>query len=239
MDSVSLVTMTSDRPVALALCQKWMREQDFQGDVQWVFSDDGTEQMQLSEVRPGWAVDIDRRPHSENPIHSFYGNAESAVFRCKNDIIVFIEDDDYYAPGWLSWVVNAINAGADCVGEGNAKYYNVHHRHYKFMRNRGHASLCQTAVAKDAFIPYFKETFHRRKYRKFLDMHLWRHALLHQHPFLKPESEHVVGIKGMPGKGGLGSGHRPGRGWITDPEFRTLTSWAGEDIAGFYSEIKY
>jgi hypothetical protein len=47
----------------------------------------------------------------------------------------------------------------------------------------------------------------------------------------------VVGIKGLPGRAGLGVGHRPGTGWTPDPDFVRLRSWIGDDVDSYTNLI--
>jgi hypothetical protein len=39
----------------------------------------------------------------------------------------------------------------------------------------------------------------------------------------------VVGIKGLPGRKGLGLGHRPDHRFTPDPDFAKLREWIGAD----------
>src|SRR5690606_8933960 len=88
---------------------------------------------------------------------------------CSTDRVVVIEDDDHYAPDWLTHVAGELER-AQLVGERRSRYYNLATRQGREMGNTAHASLCATAVrgaAVDAL---------RRSCRagRGIDMHLWR-----------------------------------------------------------------
>jgi hypothetical protein len=51
-------------------------------------------------------------------------------------------------------------------------------------------------------------------------------------------THHVVGMKGLPGREGIGIGHNPNGPWTVDPALRILREWIREDVE-FYQEYMY
>lgn len=62
-------------------------------------------------------------------------------------------------------------------------------------------------------------------------MDLWR---TFQGPRSLLDSANVVGIKGLPGRPGIGVGHRPDFG-DPDPDGRILAEWLGPALADAYA----
>src|SRR5690606_30544918 len=109
---------------------------------------------------------------------------------------------------------------AELVGETHARYYNVAQRRYRELPNTRHASLCATALRGDAV-----ETLRQvcRNHARYIDMELWR-----QHPGSLFQGGRVTGIKGLPGRGGIGIGHRQRMRGEADPSGTVLRRWIGE-----------
>jgi hypothetical protein len=106
-------------------------------------------------------------------------------------------------------------------------YYNVAHRVWRTFNNVG-ASLCQTAIRRElvpAFEAMVRDQMQRAKYG--IDTNFWRATPRAKWGFVGAVT--VLGIKGIPGLAGLGVGHRPGAGWVPDPDMRQLCAWIGAD----------
>jgi glycosyltransferase involved in cell wall biosynthesis len=228
---ITLVTPTGDRPDAFRICLAFMKRQTFP-DWHWVVVDDGRNSVQQlldfhGEFCTGRLTYI--RP---NPI--WFGlntqkrNLLAALPECKSEWIAFIEDDDWYHPQYLERMLAKAAEGHSIVGEARAKYYHLPSSSYRLMDNREYASLAQTVMHRDVLIA-FKDTL--MAHDDLFDVMLWR-RLRHEGKFhLFPKSTHVVGIKGMPGRPGIGVGHRPGLGWHKDPDCKILKQLIGPDIA--------
>lgn len=228
MRSVSLITCTGTRPEAFALCEAYMARQTYTGPRQWIVVDDGetktpvTQDQQVLRPYPFW------KP-GENTLAR---NMLVALEWVTGDVIFFIEDDDWYAPDFLEKTLAAIE-GVDLAGQGRAKYYHVGARLYYQNVNETHASLCQTAMTR-AMIPALQMICQSEG--EFFDRRLWHGA---DQKFLFGGPDLCVGIKGLPGRLGIGIGHRPPPGYdVRDPELTLLASWIGAEDAeryrGFY-----
>lgn len=230
-NKLTLITPTSDRPVAFDLCEKWMRRalDRFDGEVQWIVADDGN-----TPVNCTLGQEHVCRPHAGNKKNSFLGNLQAALERVRYEKVLFIEDDDWYAPEYLSkmscWLEDA-----DICGEGGARYYHLPTRRYRVCPNRDHASLCQTGI-RGELIPWMVDHVARHK-STFIDVHLWKTGAKERDRDLHPKTSLSVGIKGLPGTGGIGVGHRLGSRSRCDSDGSILRRWMPEEDADTYLQI--
>ena len=51
------------------------------------------------------------------------------------------------------------------------------------------------------------------------------------------DKRYCVGIKGMPGRAGIGIGHRPGSSYCSDPYWRKLVEFIGQEDAQYYIDL--
>jgi len=225
---LTLLTATGSRPVAWALCEQLMQRQTYAGNVRWIVVDDGEIPQPICFSRPGWQVDV-IRPY---PPWQAGQNTQSrnilAGLECvsNSDRLVIIEDDDYYSPGYLTHVSEHIQR-AELVGESHARYYNVTTKRHHTHNNDAHASLCATALT-GAAIQRLRELCQTP--RRFIDLDLWR-----DHPSKSlANSRLTVGIKGLPGRAGIGIGHDRSFGRADDSQQTVLREWLGQD-AGLYA----
>lgn len=230
---LSLVTCTGARAEAFAFLADDMRAQTYAGPVQWVIVDD-CDPPTIDDPRAfrarfaPWVVEIVRPSPRWTPGggQTLTRNLIEGLTAARGAHLLPIEDDDAYLPGYLS-SMRALLSGADLCGQVPARYYNVAERLYRDMENRAHASLCQTGF-RSRLVARVKELC--RGSEPFIDVALWRTG-----GRLSP-GEDVVSIKGMPGRPGIGIGHRPPPGSGTfDPELRQLVQWVGPVRARRYA----
>lgn len=216
---LTLLTATGARPKAWAICEQLMARQDYAGPVRWVVVDDGPQTQMVTFGRDGWTLEIVRpEPFWQPGQNTQARNLAAGLAVIGDERVVVIEDDDYYAPGYLSAVAGWLES-AELVGESHARYFNVATGRGHAMRNDGHASLCATACCGPGLVA-FRQAVGRRQI--FIDLDLWRAQCtkaLH-------DSRMTVGIKGLPGRGGIGAGHRRDFG-----RPMRLADWIGEDAA--------
>lgn len=220
---LTLLTATGARPVAWAACERLMAQQDYAGPVRWLVVDDGPEPQPVTFQRAGWQLVVIR----PSPLWRFGQNTQARNLLKglagvgPADRLVIIEDDDWYAPDWLTHVAAMLDR-AELVGECRARYYNVALRRGRQLQNSQHASLCATAMRGRA-LEHFRRACTARP--KFIDLELWRHCPS-RHLF---GGHRVVGIKGLPGRGGIGMGHRDDFNGVDDPTGALLREWVGAD----------
>lgn len=223
---LTLITPTGCRPQAWALCERWMAHQTYQGPVKWIVVDDGQTPQPVTFNRQGWLLEVVRpekkwRPGDNTQARNFL---EALELVGPDERVAVIEDDDYYAPGWLDRVDAELQT-ADCVGQGWNCYYHVRTGAIRENDNDKHASLCATAFKGEAL-----ELFRRQCVRapKLLDIPMWKHS-----PKRRVFKDRlVIGMKGLPGRSGIAGGHE----MTTDEPF-DIRLWIGDD-ADAYSQFR-
>lgn len=200
---LTLLIATGCRPEAWAISERLLARQTYGGPVRLVIVDDGEVPQPVTLKREGWTIAVIRptpfwRPGQNTQARNLA--AGLAVIGDDERVAVW-EDDDHYCPGYLADVSRWF-ASADLVGESHARYYNVSTGMGRAMNNTTHASLCSTAMKGPALAEFRKCVLRRQK---FIDLDLWKmftgRKELHN-------TAHVVGIKGLPGRNGIGGGHR-------------------------------
>jgi hypothetical protein len=216
---LTLLVATGCRPEAWAISEKLLGRQTYSGPCRLVIVDDGSEPQTVTLQREGWSIDVVRPlPHWEPGQNTQARNLAAGLAVIPPDARVVVwEDDDYYAPGYLADVAKWLDRD-ELVGECRARYFNVATQHGKQMKNVAHASLCSTAMRGQA-LKAFRRAVERAD--KFIDITLWR-----SFPGRLYGATHVVGIKGLPGRGGIGCGHADHFGSPMN-----LSDWIGEDAA--------
>lgn len=220
---LTLLTATGARPEAWALCQKFMHRQTYSGPVRWVIVDDGEQAQGIRFKKRGWTLEVIRpEPFWQPGANTQARNLLAGLAAIGADErVVFIEDDDWYSLDWLAVIDKALDK-AELVGEGCARYYNVKQAKYRTHDNSQHSSLCSTA-ARGRALNTLRSVC--RPGIEFIDMLLWQ-AHGDRHVF---KGESVVGIKGLPGRAGIGIGHKPDFFGDYDPSGDVLKSWIGND----------
>lgn len=217
---LQVITPTGDRPEAWKLCQLYMARQTYKGPVEWHVTDDGNTPAQVEFNRAEYAIHIHRLPPMD-------GNSQARNLLYLLDKIdpaspvVCFEDDDAYHSSWLTHIEAQLQR-AELVGEVRARYYNVATRQGRQLNNAMHSSLCSTAMRGGA-IETFRQSCKRAP--KFIDLDLWKS---HRNKKLF-DGHRVVGIKGMPGRGGIGMGHQEAFKGQHDPDGTLLRQWIGDD----------
>jgi glycosyltransferase involved in cell wall biosynthesis len=223
---ITLLTPTADRPVAFALCEKMMARQSSKFD-EWIVADGG-------EV-PALCTMGQTHVHMPQPpgAANFAGNLSNGLARATGDAIIFIEDDDWYAPEHVATLAAVLERRPIAGAEAVQRYYNVARRCWLTYKNVG-ASLCQTAIRRE-LSPKLVETINACAARNSygIDTNFWRSTARDQWGIAGRMT--VVGIKGLPGRAGLGVGHRPSEAWNRDPDLRVLREWIGEVDAAVYA----
>jgi hypothetical protein len=218
--SVYILTPTGLRPEGLSLLAEYIAAQTFLNGVVWVVVDDGTpasyipsmpDAVRVAPVRPErcWRTGMNTQASS----------MLAGLELVPADATLFImEDDDVYMPRYIETMLREIE-GYELIGEQDARYYNVVSRRWRVLPGKFHASLAST-VCRGYALEFLWEVCNTRT--TMLDVHLWRHfpgasRLL--------DTSHVVGIKGLPGRPGIGVGHRARFG--TPDTTGVLESWIG------------
>lgn len=220
---VSVITPTADQPTGIALLERYMARQTVQPD-EWIVADDGTVPAMLMMGQ----VHVVRERQAEGAA-SLAGNVRAALERVTGNVVLVFEHDDWYRADHIETCLRGLE-NAKATGALWQRYYNVEHRCWIVMRNIGSA-LCNTAFRAE-LIPAMRDACDMATQRNSIGLDRLFWDCLPKADKLITEDETVVGIKGLPGRIGLGMGHRPGqngRRWSDDPESVKLREWVGED----------
>ena len=227
---ISVITPTADQPMGIELLEKYMARQTVQPD-EWIVSDDGISHARLTMGQKHIA-----RPRTHDKGQSLAQNIIKGLEVVTGNIVLIMEHDDYYAPNHIEVCVNALEK-AEAAGSKTQRYYNVEHRCWLVMANVG-SSLCNTAFhAKH--IPMMhtaaRVAFSSNLYS--LDRIFWD-SMTPRYKVNLHDINTVVGIKGLPGRVGLGLGHRPDktRPWKYDKDLSKLREWIGDDADNYLIE---
>lgn len=227
---LTVITPTCDQPTGIALCEFYMARQTLEHG-QWIVADDGIEPARLSMGQ----IHIKRaREPGCTPAQSLCRNLLGAIARVDGDVIVVAEHDDWLGPTHLETIVAQLER-ADIAGDPKQRYYNVDRRCWRLFDNVG-ASLCQTAFRRE-LLPKFERAVRRCLANGWfhVDRIFWDSVPDDQKSLERTDT--VVGIKGLPGRPGIGIGHRPaGPLWNSDRDGVKLRSWIGDD-ASLYEKV--
>lgn len=230
---LSVITPTADRPQAMEMAERWMSRQTRQPD-EWIVADGGEETVRLSSGQV--QIRVDPRPPG---VESFCQNLLAASAMVTGDLVVIWEDDDYYTPAHLQTLERLLD-DQDAVGHELQRYYHLPTSQYLVCVNKGSA-LCQTGFRRE-LLPLFEKACRdaQAKDSRGVDAMFWRYARHRSRKLrtlLYRKGLTTVGMKGLPGREGLGIGHRPGKtghNWKDDSDGQMLTAWLGHEAAGHY-----
>ena len=227
---IVLITPTGGRPRQFNLCCNWMRNQTYTGKVLWIVVDDCRPCItgNIESFPDNWTI-VKKYPlpiwHTGNNTQSrnlkIGINIVKSLPKEQVEAIFIIEDDDYYSPAYLEKMMVKLK-GYTVAGEIYTMYYHIGERKYHGDANKIHTSLFQTAFTVDA-IPAFEMSYGK----KYIDIEFFTHV---KNANLFPREDLAIGIKGMPGRGGIGGGHRRNsyRG-SPDNDFSRLKDFIGDD----------
>lgn len=196
---INIITPTGARHEAWANCQQYMAAQDYPHPVRWIIVDDGPEPQAVTFRRLGWELIVVRpQPLWQPGQNTQARNLLAGLDRVQDGAkLVICEDDDAYAPDWLSKCAEWLSHD-DLVGEAPTLYRHVNGTE-RLMTNKT-PSLCQTAM-KGPAIDRFRRVLETHK--AAIDCNLWREG-----GKVYPNSGGVIGVKGLPGRPGIGVGHK-------------------------------
>jgi len=195
---ITCITPTGDRPLAFALCQQWMLHQTVKPD-QWIVVDDG--KVPLEPMMPMQYVR--RKPQPSDPRHTLLMNMRVALPLITGDKIIIIEDDEYYAPTYVEELARLLGQ-YEAAGIVRSKYYYIPSGGYHRHGNTSQASFAQTSFRR-SFLPEFERLLEGDAY---LDIRAWRVIGRRGYLFSDDKNPLYLGIKGLPGRVGIGTGHR-------------------------------
>ena len=211
---ISIITPTGGRAIGFTLCERWMKRQTLKPD-EWIVVDDYEKR---TKCKMGQKV-IRRKPFWRPGEMTLQKNLLEALKIVTGDIILIIEDDDWYSPNYIENMVKkfetlsegkSISESSLLIGEGHSLYYHVRNYTHKYFDNMDHASLFQTGFTKD-LIPKINDLLIKNINQMYFDDRLWKDIKDCNKCIFLTKSPWSVGIKGLVGERFVGTfGHFQG-----------------------------
>ena len=219
--NVYALTPTGARPEGLALLGEYLDAQTYQGPLTWVIVDDCDPATRVPTVREGINIVTVRPDWSwQLGMNTQVDCMRVGLQEVPDDAVLFVlEDDDVYLPEYVATALTVLDR-AELVGEIDARYYNIATEHWRILKGKFHSSLAATSCHGGA-LTLLRELCSNGT-RKMLDVNLWRTFKGEKRLML---THNVVGIKGLPGRPGIGVGHRARFG-VADTDGK-LGKWVG------------
>ena len=223
---ITLITPTGSRPEAFRLCEQWIARQTFKGTMQWIVVDDGVPPTRISQGQ----VYLRRQPAEAGRAPTLGMNLLAALDGVGSEKVLIIEDDDWYRDDYVAVMAGLLDRYA-LVGERTSRYFNVKYRKWRIFRNRRRTSLCQTGFRR-SLLGLVKRACEDPGGDVVSTRLMWSEA---RNKLLFDELAPLcVGIKAMPGRRGIGVGHRA-LFFRSDPGMGKLREWIGEDYRSYES----
>jgi glycosyltransferase involved in cell wall biosynthesis len=200
-----------DRPQFLINCLRMVKSQTIQADI-----------LLANNPPESPSCDITKRYRESYEILKGKGY----------DIIAFIENDDWYSPHYLEYMISkwTEHGKPDIFGTDRTIYYNIRYRKYFTMYHKFRASAMNTLIKPDLKIEWCKDE------EAFTDVHLWRQ--IQNQKLFHADQVHSIGIKHGVGKcGAKCHTDRLNRYTHDDPEFKFLESTIDQESFNFYSKL--
>ena len=166
----------------------------------------------------------------------FRKNIKDALGQVKTELVAFIEDDDWYAPGYLKDMVTRLTYSRRAlIGYDPTMYYHIVHKGYTILPHKGRASLFATVGISSILVLAYDKLYNGADGRNFsVDIGLWN--------LLSDVAVTTVGHLAIGIEHGLtkteGRGHYyPKNYWAKDENSSYLKQLIGEDDADAYSRI--
>ena len=225
---VTVITLTGGRPESFRRCAQFLQRQRFDGAIQWVVVDDGFPPVEEPAARESDSVTLIHPLPGKLGEITLVQNLLVALDASSCDKLIFCEDDDWYSCWYVQWMSDVLD-GAEMAGCSESVYYHVPTKQYRVLCHPGRSSLCHTGFCRER-LPILRDLCLLGQ-SPFIDVPFWeRHngeiRCLRADPL-------CIGIKGMPGRRGIGMGHRPqdGDGWLKDADMKQLRAWIGDDVS--------
>jgi len=231
-EGLTLITCTGGRPEAFSRCYQYVSRQTYWGPMQWIVVDDFDGEPSLrADAGPKNCATVTRifpAPKWKPGENTLARNLLAAISEVMYDKVAFIEDDDWYHPDHAAVLAARLQLW-DIVGDSEAFYYHIPSRRYRVLPTLAHSSLCQTGIRSTLLGELANVCCNSSK--TFIDVRLWERRM--SHPWSLKNTGTCVGIKGLPGRSGIGVGHRPEASpgvWQSDQDLSVLRSRIGDDV---------
>jgi len=218
----------------------YLLRQTFPGKIQWLVISDSQNQKPYEQIWLHFCL-LDDARFIECQLHqlpydpelvgpkSLAQNLWWGLREAKGELIFICEDDDWYGPEHLKeCVLHLAKPGIKATGTIWQRYYHLPTLSHRTYKNVGSA-LCSTAFHRD-LIPQLIDAamWCGQNNRKGIDRRFWDSLPDEQKDIFDPAQNQVIGMKGLPGRFGIGIGHQP-RGFESDENAEILREWVGQD----------
>jgi hypothetical protein len=216
------LTPTGSRPEGLALLGEYLNAQTYQGPLTWIIVDDCIPASRIPKVRAGIdVITVYPRWRWKPGTNTQAACMDAGLKDVPEDAVLFIlEDDDVYLPQYMETMLEAMET-LYLAGEVDARYYNVATRRRRVIHGKIHSSMAST-VCKGGALALLRALC-RSGLTRMLDVTLWKQFSGDKRLM---DTYNVVGIKGLPGRPGIGVGHRRAFGTVDTDD--TLRRWVGD-----------
>jgi len=220
----TVITCTGDRPEVFELCKRYIQRQTVL-PAQWIIVDDG----KVPVDRPDFAFTnyIRRIPKSTDPQHTLPVQLLEALKRVKYTKIVMMEDDDWYAPMYCEESLRLLDI-VNLVGRAYAVYYKIPALKYSVRDNQAWSCWNETCFTIDV-APQLVNLINENLNDFCVDLAAWRQLNVKKRIFIDAKKL-CVGMKGLPGRFGLGMGHGATPKFKDDQNHTFLKKLIGADV---------
>lgn len=238
---ITVITATGGRPLGFKLCELWMKRQTLKPD-QWIVIDDfkvPTKCTMSQEL-------IRREPFWKPGQMTLQKNLLEGLKIATGDIILFIEDDDWYDPNYIKNMAkkfkdytrhDSVANSSLLIGEAISFYYHIRNNSYYYFNNINHASLFQTGFTKD-LIPQVVELLRKYEEVLYFDGHLWKELKSCEKITFLTKLPWSVGIKGLHWERIAPTfGHISGLNFLDERYFSMLRKVVKEETCDLYERI--
>jgi hypothetical protein len=200
---------------------EYINAQTYQGPLKWIIVDDCDPETRIPGVRAGIDVKVIRPGWRwQSGMNTQAECMRIGLLDVPEDAVLFVlEDDDIYLTDYMMTALRMLEQ-AELVGEIDSRYYNIATVRWNILKGRFHSSMAATACRGEA-LRLLREVCDD-KICKMLDVKLWKKFTGSKRLML---SENVIGVKGLPGRPGIGVGHRASFGKADVNDIFAL--WAG------------
>lgn len=189
-------------------------------------------QMKRQTVQPNWWYIIDYPNETgQMDLTKRYKQAMNMAFNDGMDLVLFMEDDDYYPTTYIEDMVdNWIQAGMPhIIGVKHTVYYHLKNKRFRIFNRDDHCSAFCTGVAKGVKYDIAPDN------SKMYDVKLWRANANSRAQIELPIGRKPVGIKhgiGMTGGGFHNEARYP------ESSHQTLADYVDKQALEFYNSLE-
>ena len=148
------------------------------------------------------------------------------------DLIVFIENDDWYHPEYIEFIYKSWKSKGkpDLIGIDYTYYYHLGLKKYFKYEHAGRASMMNTAIKPGLSIKWPNDSY------RFVDMYLWGNL---KGVTISPEKIYSIGMKGH-GEGMIGgTGHVNKLHRFVNDDNGFLEANLDKESLNFYKQYEY